>query len=329
MFIPQGFQTSQLLEQHCTLRSLKLPDLPTATASANAIIIARNVYVCGGGCQHAANARLVQVYNINQNSWSTLPPAPQFNSEAAAIDNKLVLIGGADAVSQRITNLLSTWGGQKWNYELPAMPTRRIRPGVTTYSTIVIVAGGKADDNKTVLRSIDVLDTTTQQWWTPVNLQLPLPMFGLTITACGTDLYIGSALVLRRVSIETSPSVWKLPLSTVRNVLTSKDQSQPYQWTEIAHTPNYHSALLQGTAHLVAVGGCNALDQLATDIAVYNPRTNQWSTVDHLHTPRAWCTVVSFSRASFMVIGGCSDIRNVLSYLLSSVELIQMPLTYK
>ena len=119
---------------------MRLPDLPIATSSATALIIARNVYVCGGACPDVALACVVQVYDLDKASWTKLPPAPQYKSEAAAINNQLVLIGGREASSRTITNMVSTWTGQGWQQDIPAMPTKRLRPGVTTYNTYLMVA---------------------------------------------------------------------------------------------------------------------------------------------------------------------------------------------
>ena len=173
--IPQVFQTSQLLEDQPTLHLVRLPDLPIAKSSATALVIARNVYVCGGVCGSVVPARVVQVYDLDKATWTKLPPAPQYNSETAAINNQLVLIGGREASSGTITNMVSTWTGQGWQQDIPAMPTKRARPGVTTYNTYLMVAGGKAEDNQTILDSIDVLNTTTRQWYSPANLQLLWP----------------------------------------------------------------------------------------------------------------------------------------------------------
>ena len=315
-----------MLQGTSKLCSEKLPDLPIATASTTAIAIARDVYVCGGSCCDATLGLLVQVYNMDRRQWSKLPPAPQLHSEAVAIFNKLVLIGGEDASSCTVTNLVSTWTGQCWQQDLPPMPSKRVRPGVTTYGNIVIVAGGWTDV-KNLLSTIDVLDIRMRQWWTPVSLQLPQPMFGLTITTCGTSIYVAGAFVHCTKAadiVRTSNRVWQLPMSKFSKALANAEQSIPPQWTEIADTPNYRSALLQGTAHLVAIGGHNQLDQPTSDIAIYNPCTNKWSTVGHLHTPRDRCSVASFSRLSFLVIGGCSNIRDVTGNLLSSVECIHI-----
>ena len=323
--IPQVFQTSQLLEDQPTLHSVRLPDLPIATSFTTALVIARNVYVCGGGCGDVALARVVQVYDLDKGMWTKLPPPPQYYSEAAAINNQLVLIGGWETLSRTITNMVSTWTGQGWQQDIPAMPTKRFRPGVTTCNTYLIVAGGLAEDDQTLLGSIDVMETTTQQWYTPVNLQLPRPMLCMQITVSATHICVASAVIPNDATTSTgthSTSVWELPVSTLSTVLVGED-SGPHQWTEIAPTPHYRSALLQDTAHPLAVGGHNDTFKSTADIAVYDRHSNKWSTVGQLLEPRTRCTAVSLSRRSFLVCGGASDTRD-RNILLSSVEVVSV-----
>ena len=304
---------------------MRLTDLPIATSHAAAIVIGRNVYVCGGACGDKGLARIVQTYNIDKATWTQLPPAPQFNSEAAAIDNELVLIAGIEASSNTITNMVSSWTGQGWEQNIPALPTKRFRPGVMTYGTYVIVAGGRAEDKKTLLSSIDVLNTATRQWQTPANLQLPQLMYVMQMTVCATHMYVASVFITYDATTgkgTSSKSVWQLPVSTIVKVIENEDRS-PLQWAKTAPTPLYSSALLQHTAHPLAVGGRDDSYKPTPNIAVYDPRSNKWSTVGQLLEPRVKCTVVSLSRDTFMVCGGCSDARN-RSTLLNTVELVHM-----
>ena len=307
---------------------MRLTDLSIATSHATAIVIGRNVYVCGGLCPGSDISlnRIVQAYNIDEETWTQLPPAPQFNSEAAVIDNELVLIAGREASSRTVTNMVSSWTGQGWEQNIPALPTKRSRPGVMTYGNYVIVAGGLAKDRQTILSSIDVLDTTTRQWQSPANLQLPQPMHEMQMTVCATHIYVASAGITCNAATETgtySNSVWQLPASTLVKVIETKDRS-PLQWAETAPTPFFRSALLQHTAHPLAVGGRDDSRKPTPNIAMYDPHSNKWSTVGQLLEPRVTCAVVSLSRDTFMVCGGCSDGRNPKSTLLNTVELVHM-----
>ena len=276
-------------------------------------------------CPDVASASVVQVYDLDKATWTKLPPAPQYYSEAAAVNSQLVLIGGREASSSTISNMVSTWTGQGWQQDIPAMPTKRARPGVTTYGTYVIVAGGVAEDNQTPLNSIDVLDTAGLQWSTPANLQLPRPMYDMRITVSATHICVASAGITYDATTKTGTSstgVWQLPVSTLTKVPMGEDHS-PHDWEEIAPTSCCGSALLQHTAHPLAVGGHDDAGKTTSNIAVYDPRSNKWSTVGQLLELRTRCIVVSLSRHSFLVCGGRSDPSD-RNTLLSSVEVVSV-----
>ena len=309
------------------MQSVRLPDLPIPTSDASAVMINDHIYVCGGFCGDVDLACQVQVYDVNQNVWGTLPHSPQYNSQGVAINSQLVLIGGREAASEGVTNLVSTWTGQEWQQDLPPMPTKRVRPGVTTYHTFVVVAGGLAEDKQTLLSSIDILNITTRQWWTPANLQLPWPMDGMQCTISSAHLCVASANISYDLATDTVSNVkdvWQLPVTALEEVLITGEDEAPHQWTKVAPTSYFNSAILQDTAHIVAVGGDDSLDEPTPDIFVYNPDRDVWSKVGQLGVPRAYCAVVSLSRTSFIVCGGCTDTSDPDNTLLSSVEVVHV-----
>ena len=304
-----------------------LPDLLIPTCGASAVIISDHLYICGGFCGGVDLACQVQVFDVNGNTWSTLPHSPQYNSQGVAINNKLVLIGGYEASSHRVTNLVSTWTGHGWQQDIPPMPTKRLQPGVTTYHTFVVVAGGRAEKEQTILSSTDILNITTHQWWTPTNLQLPQPMYAMQFTISSAHLCVASARIRYDAATGTgtaSKAVWQMPVTALENVLTTGGDGTSHQWTKIAPTPYFDSAMLPDTADIVAVGGCDYSFKSTSDVCVYNPDTNKWSKVGQLGVQRACCTVVSLSRTSFIVCGGCTDARNSRNTLLTSVEVVHV-----
>ena len=305
---------------------MKLPDLPIPMCFATAVKIDEHIYICGGVCDDIAMDRQVQVYSINHNTWSTLPPSPQYYSQAASIKGQLVLIGGREPSSRTVTNLMSTWNGQVWHQELPPMPTKRARPGVTTYQNLVVVAGGLGEDGKTLLSSIAILNITTLQWSTQDNFTLPQPMLSMQFTISSAHLYVASAVITYDVATntgKTTNTVWQLPLTALENALTTEGDNVSHHWTEIAPTPYIGLALLQDTAHVVAVGGDESYT-LTSDVFVYDPTNNKWSKVGQLGVPRARCAVVSLSSTSFIVCGGYTDPRDTQNKLFTSVEIVHV-----
>ena len=334
LLFSQVFQTSHLLENQPTLHPEKWPDVPLTTASATAIVIGRILYLCGGYLPDVPLAHIVQVYDLDKAKWTSLPlRTPVFNYEAAAVNNQLVVMGGYDSLSWRVTNIVSTWTGQAWVQDLPAMPTKRSRPGVMTYGTYVVVAGGLAMDRRTLLRSIDILNTTTRQWWTPANLQLPQPMYQMTLTVCTTHIYVAGAAIGVHLGSDIgttadvgvpSTNAWQLPVSTFAQVLMNKDYPLPQQWTEIAPTPHYRSTLLKHTTHPLVVGGHNYGGIPTANIAVYNPDMNKWLSVGRLLKPRARSAVVGLTSCSFLVLGGFTNGGDTVNSRVSSVEHVRM-----
>ena len=202
--------------------------------------------------------------------------------------------------------------------------TQRFQPGVITYHTFVVVAGGRVEDKQTLLSSNNILNITTRQWWTPANLQLPQPMFAIQCTISSAHWCVASARISYDAATDTNDTVkdlWELPLE---KVLTTRDDDTPHQWTEVAPTPYCDSAILQDTTHIVAVGGNDSLHEPTSDIFVYNPNRDVWSKVGQLGVPRVRCAVVSLSRTSFIVCGGCTDSSYPRSTLLSSVEVVHV-----
>ena len=305
----------------------KLPDLPIATSYATAILINDHVYVCGGVCGDVVSARTVQVYSISHQTWNTLPLTPQYHGQGVEIKGQLVLIGGIEPSTCTVTNLVTTWSGQFWHQELPPLPTKRFRPGVTTYKNLVVVAGGRGVNGQTLLSSIAILNITTLQWSTPDNLKLLRPMGAMQFTISGEHLYVASAvieyIVATRTSI-TTKTVWQLPLTALENALTTEGDSMSHHWTEIAPTPYYNSALLQDTAHVVAVGGRDESGTPTSNVFVYDPNNNKWSKVGQLDVPRIRCPVVSLSSTSFIVCGGYTDVRDIRKTRLTSVEMVHV-----
>ena len=298
--------------------SVKMADLPIPTFNATAVTIGRSVYIAGGVAPDFRSAQIVQVYNIDTGKWSTLPPAPQYNSEAIAINNNLVLIGGKASSTGKSTNMVSTWlvEEEKWTQTIPPMSTRRYRPGVLLLKNFFFVFGGRVEDDKTLLDSFEVLNVEENQWSSGRGL-LPQPLYGFKLGVFGDALILTSAWDSTTTPITKS---WKIPVHVLEDSVTNSS-SQPIQWTPIADTPYYHSSLLTNSKQPVLVGGRSCRGgQPTKDISLYTP--NCWEIVGHLSEPRIRPAVVAISDTSFLVFGGYTDTQHQLQTLLKSVELI-------
>ena len=307
------FQSDKMDQSN--LHSVKMTDLPIPTAYATAVLIGRNVYLAGGEAPGFRSSQIVQVYNIDTGKWSTFPPAPQYWSEAIAINNNLVLIGGRESSTGKITNMVSTWlvEEERWTQTIPPMSTRRLRPGVLLLKNYLFVFCGLGEDDKTLLDSFEVLNIEENQWSSGRGL-LPRPLEFLKLGVFGDAVIITSA----RTSTTTSTiKSWKILVCVLEDSVTNSS-SQPIQWTPIACTPSYDSSLLTNSKQPVLVGGFRG--QPTKDISLYTP--DHWEIVGHLSEPRIRPAVVTISDTSFLVFGGHSNLQHQLQSSLKSVELI-------
>ena len=308
----QVFQSDKM--DLSNLHSVKMADLPIPTSGARTVTIGRNVYLAGGIARDARSAQTVQVYNIDTGKWSTLPPAPQYLSEAIAINNNLVLIGGKESSTGKITNMVSTWlvEEEKWTQTIPPMSIKRKRPGVLLLKKFLFALGGLAEDEKTPLDSLEVLDIKKNQWSTRRGL-LPRPLYYPKLGVFGDAVILTGPWI--SATSRTTKS-WKIPVRVVEDSVT-KSSSQPIQWTPIANAPQYLSSLLTNSKQPVLVGGVTTPTQ---DMYRYTP--DYWKLVGRLSEARSRPSVVTISDNSFLVFGGYTDHDDPHHFLLNSAELI-------
>ena len=319
----QIFRSDLLLQDNSTLHSVKLPDLPIPTFLATATIIGNTLYVSGGACPDVESALLVQAYDINTGTWSTLAPSPVYDSESAVINGRLTLIGGRDSSTGKITNEVWSWHEEEkeWRKTIPPMPTGRFRSGVVQSGNVVAVFGGRASDDKTVLDTVDILNTATLQWTTSHSLKLPILMWGMKTATCDGHVYIACG---RNRPDRSIKRVFKFPLSVLDQTVAKQhiqDNPPQCQWTEVEETPFYRSGLLPTSHHLLVVGGHGSSLKSSSNISVFDSSVNKWSNVGHCSVACCRSCLLSVSCSAFVVIGGYTDPKGPKRSLLNTFEL--------
>ena len=312
-----------LLQDNSTLHSVKLPDLPIPTRNATATIIGNTLYVSGGFCPDRRSDLLVQAYDINTGTWSTLPPSPVYNSGSAVVNSRLTWIGGVDVSTRNVTNEVWSWHEDKkeWRTTIPPMPTERALPGVVQSGNVVAVVGGGASDFKTVLDTVDILNTATLQWTTSHSLKLPIPMWAMKTATCDGHVYIACGRDHHRSSIKR---VFKFPLSVLDQAVAEQhvqDTPPQCQWTEVEETPFYHSVLLPTSHHPLVVGSYDSSHNSSSIISVFDSSVSKWSNVGHCSVACLMPCLLSVSCSAFVVIGGLTDPKDPKQSSLNTCEL--------
>ena len=117
------------------------------------------------------------------------------------------------------------------------MPAERVQPGVVQSGNVVAVVGGLGSDDKTVLDTVDILNTATLKWTTSHSLKLPIPMWAMKTATCDGHVYIACGADHPDCLIKR---VFKLPLSVLDQAVTEQqvqDNPPQCQWTEVEETP--------------------------------------------------------------------------------------------
>ena len=247
----------------------------TAVSSAKALVHLPSVFVYGG-TGYGGTEEQVQVYNVKNTKWSTLPRPPHSESGAAIIGNQFTLIGGRDTRRIR-TNDLVTWTGKEWKVLYPPMHTARSEPGVLAFGDLVIVSGGIGADGEAV-DTIEVLDVN-KRIWIQSNLKLPRPLLLHHMSLCGEYIYIywGSGYF------------WRMNKKNFMASLTTNDE---HHWERLENAPVW-SSLLQYSTLPVLVG--------PDGIFIFEKK--KWTRISEETSYDGTCTA-SLNGTTFLTFGG-------------------------
>ena len=234
-------------------------------------------------------------YNITARIWSELPKYPYSHCSLGIVNGHLTAIGGRGHWLKRHTctnKLLSLRGG--WSDVFPPMPTKRCDTTAITSKEHLIVAGGTTgSDCADHVNTVEVMDAKTLVWSTVASL--PHPYYWASATICGDHLYMlgGVDDKVRTKSVLTC---------SLTELLQSSSSSV---WHRVADTPAYGSTCAAVNGQLLAVGGYNYEEFIATAaIHKYNPRTNFWDQISNIPTARYHCLVVVLPTNEIMAVGG-------------------------
>ena len=290
------------------MRSVKLPDMLVGTISSAAAIHNSKVYISAMYADETDElVHRVLVYSTNEQKWNVLEaPKQHCMSAIAVVDNHITLIGGIDAEAE-VTNTLSTLYEEEgqWKQVLPLMHTGRCCPDVISHDNLLLVTGGLAEDDLTVL---DILDLTTMKWTAPEGLNLPIQLFQHDLALCGEYLYlVGGVTVVESESTKAcNPQAWTAKWSDVKQT-AAPQHSQPQRvvWTRIADPPTLSPTLVSCGGKLYTVGGERTGDNKPiSTVYTYITARDQWVSVGDMSVGRVGHCAVPLSSNTIFVAGG-------------------------
>lgn len=267
--------------------SIMQQPMPCDMQVVSAVLNEKKVYITGLAKDKVAKydvSRQIQVYLLDEGKWSTVPEvplskdrkfkpanfphAPNYNAPAAVINGRITLIGGRDAKTDAITNILSTWFEEKRQFiqVVDCMPTRRLESGVCYHEGLLLVAGGVEEETQkgkeeeeegTVLNSVDVYNFSTKKWSTPKALELPRALRSPQVVIHKEKVYlVGGATKYPAKPDLGNPEAWTASWSDIVTAIEKPSEQLENVWSPIKAPPTLRPTVVSCGNSLLSVGGC-------------------------------------------------------------------------
>ena len=273
-------------------------------AYPSVVVFKEKVYIGGGGASSDRDKRTVVVYDPKRDSCNTLPPYAYKWFSMVVVNDQLVLVGGMELPTNKMTNKLGVWNEQskRWTHPLPPMTTACNSPSVATHNRWLVVMGGLGYSDETAPSRVEILDTIESlQWYQAASL--PHPCNRVPSATIGNMCYLlGGFLTV----IEPSKKVLSVCLDDLISQAVSQPASAstpptPSPWKSLPDTPLIYSTALAFNGALLAVGGKHLG---SSAIHVYQPSSNRWVKAGELPTERCDSSCVVLPNGEVLVAGG-------------------------
>ena len=309
----QQIENSMLSELHLpsNLAWRRGQDMPyEMNYHPGAIVLRGKVYV-GGGSTDFAKSNTVMVYNIQRDDWSMLPQYTVKWFTMGVVEGQLILVGGVDPDNKR-TNELGVWNEQarKWTHPYPPMPTQRSGAAVATHTTTngipwLVVAGGY-NEASGGCSTVEILDTSTKQWYCAPYL--PIPMYKMSSAIIGNRWYLLGGLDHLSMTTVLQTSLDDLIFQTIlwsargtsetcmKDSESSENSHEVTPWQILCESPSERCTVVVIKGALVAVGG--------SAIFLYKSSSKSWENVGTTLSDRKECACTLLPNGELFVIGG-------------------------
>jgi len=204
--------------------------LPESKLFHTSCVVDNKLFVIGGYPGNPTTGK-IEMFDPNSSVWiSKNPmPTPRWNLTCASIENKIYVVGGANATSDGLKTLeVYDTANDTWT-QLADMPTGRWGLEAVAFNGKIYVFGGTYGLATIVYASVEVYDPQTNTWTTKSNMptkryQLTPCILDSNIFAIGGWLSSNTGPIYNKVEIYNPESdIWSSenPLPVARALLAS------------------------------------------------------------------------------------------------------------
>ena len=303
----------------------RYPSLPAVSSNGNAAVINGKVYYGGG---HSSDEVTVYCYDPRQGRWASPQPLPVKHFGLGQIDGKLISIGGKKKRDNKETNEAYTYDdrSQKWRQTIPPMPTARWLPGVASFPSALVVAGGAIPSSATAYTdAVEIFKLDTSQWYR-AN-QLPVCSCDISLAASGNVCYalggFSQPVRFNHTLCTTLDDLLRSAVPASQATFYRASSKTQSAWKTLRNTATFQPAAGVLANKLLCIGGNQvSLKRDVNKVYIYSPSINSWIYISDLPASRSSAAVATVSPTEILVIGGVCD-----GYTLNTVY--QATLTFK
>ena len=265
------------------------------------VVFKGKAYIGGGAASYVMEKQTVMVYDPQQDSFVTLPPYTYTYFSMAIVNNQLVLVGGKDVQTDKVTNKLAVWNeeSRKWTHPLPPMTTACDSPSVISHKNRwLVVMAGRGDG--TDLSRVEILDTTESgQWYHAAPL--PQTCRDVSTVTIGNICYLLGGYSRGRASKKVfCVNLDDLISQALSQPAGASAPPTPSPWMTLTDTPEACSTAFSLNGSLLTVGGSGG----SKVIYHYQPSSKNWIKAGEVPAIRSNCACTVLSSGEVFVAGG-------------------------
>ena len=272
--------------------------LPSAMAVSHVLQSGSSMYVGGGTAMDSNAERGIFEYNMSEDNWRELPKAPCYRFALALVNNCLTTVGGISVIKGGATSALYNFDSErkKWCRQYPDMCTSRYSCSCASLDQYVVVLGGVAEDEHTVLDTVEVLDVQRLVWTRVSSLPHPVTYVSCLLCEAKNTMYlVGGA----------SDIVWSCG---TRALCTSRDgETNSLIWKEVTKTPHLYCGGAYYSGRLIVAGGIDRDFNVTSAVHAFDVQSNSWVSIGVMSTPKSCCSLALLqhtTHSSLLVLGG-------------------------
>ena len=290
--------------------------MPTARGGLSVATVNGKIYAIGG-LSGGSPVNVNEMYNPGTNGWTTETPMPTARSGCAiaVYDNEIYVIGGEVGNGYVGNNEVYNPGTNTWETKA-SMPTPRADLSASVVNGKIYLIGGEEYSSTSPYYSEtdvnEIYDPATNTWTT--GTPIPTAVYGYASTVIDGNIHIigGS----------------QASSSQGSGIFVNSNQVYDPQNDTWSLGANLPSAVTYGAAAategfmappLLYVIGGYFLNSFSSNVQVYNPSNNSWSTGASMPTARAYLGVAVVNDVLY-AIGGFDDQNGLNTLGLNTVE---------